>query len=357
MKRFLLVSFTILLSLNAFCQKTYNIALMHPTIHNIKSFEYLVNKHFITIKNVKIVAITFDAEDYNFSETKKYVEKNKLQNVEFIDLAESLKPDELYKVNHLSPQFKEIMEKTDAIIFPGGDDLPAYTYGGETSLLNVNLNPQRHYIELSFLFHLYGGFQNINFKPLLQEKPNYVVMGICLGSQTMNVAAGGTMVQDIPSELYQKKTYDEVTKQNPEEIHRSPWYNIYSNKDLLSCSFHHIKFNGNYSKEFYKSNHQPLILSCHHQAMKKIGKDFEVWAWSLDGKVPEGIRHTKYKNVFAVQFHPEATILYKKGSLYKIKPSDKEKTDISTLLKEQDMIFHKAIWKHFSELVYASIKK
>ncbi len=349
--------FFLLLSLNliSFSRDTVRVALMHPTVYNLRTFNYLIKNRFIAIPNLKLVAVTYDGEDYNYDKSKKFAQDSLPNKVEFIDLAGRLKPDELYKQNHLSDQFKKIMENTEAVIFPGGDDLPAYTYGEPTSLLNVNLNPQRHYLELSFLFHLYGGFQNPEWKDYLNEKPNYVILGICLGAQTMSTAAGGTMIQDIPSELYEKKSYDEVTEENPEEIHRSAWYNIYSEPDILSCSFHHVRFSGDFSKKIWLENYQPKILSCHHQAIEKPGKNFKIWASSLDKKVIEGIYNTVYPNVFAVQFHPEATILYKKGSFKKINPKDAE-MDISTVLNDEDRIFHRALWAYFSKTVINSVK-
>ncbi len=69
------------------------------------------------------------------------------------------------------------------------------------SLLTRLTDPYRHYFEASFLFHLLGGSQNIDYTPFLEVNKEYTVYAICLGIQTMNIAAGGTMTQDIPSEL------------------------------------------------------------------------------------------------------------------------------------------------------------
>jgi hypothetical protein len=62
----------------------------------------------------------------------------------------------------------------------------------------VITDPHRHYLELSFLFHLLGGFQDESFLPLLEERPEYPVLGICLGMQSMNVATGGDMIRIFP---------------------------------------------------------------------------------------------------------------------------------------------------------------
>ncbi len=350
-RRISFLVFLSIISLSVWAQDSIRLALVYPTVRNIQTFTYLLNSKMIDLPNVELIAVCYAHSDYDYNRTKKYVKDNNLKNISFIDVEGKISYDELYQKNACTKEFYSVFKQTDGIIFPGGDDLPAFTYGEESLFNNVNLNPKRHYFELSFLYHLYGGFQKSSLKPFLDERKDYAILGICLGAQTMSTAAGGTMIQDIPSEVYGMKNYDDVTKQNPQEIHRSPWYNIYSENDILSCSFHSIVMDKQMQKNFVKS---PTVLSCHHQAIEKIGKDFYAWAWSPDKKVIEAIQHQNYPNVFAVQFHPEATILYV-DKQYRMTPKGDLK-NIPDILSDNDKKFHKEIWAYFSTKLENAVK-
>ena len=72
-------------------------------------------------------------------------------------------------------------------------------YGAEGyDIVNQTTDLFRHLFEAPFLFHLTGGTRNSAFSPFLEEKSEYVVIGFCLGIQTMNVAAGGTLSRVSP---------------------------------------------------------------------------------------------------------------------------------------------------------------
>ncbi len=95
----------------------------------------------------------------------------------------------------LGDDYRKIFEHSEGTVFFGGPDLPPEVYNEKTSLHTSIYDPYRHYFELSFLFHLLGGYQAEKFEPLLKEDPDYLIYGFCLGMQTMNVATGGTMMQ------------------------------------------------------------------------------------------------------------------------------------------------------------------
>jgi glutamine amidotransferase len=65
--------------------------------------------------------------------------------------------------------------------------------------LTTELIPNERNWELSFLFHLLGGSQNNGFIPLLEQKPDYLILGICLGMQLMckSTEEGNTSCMDI----------------------------------------------------------------------------------------------------------------------------------------------------------------
>ncbi len=156
------------------------------------------------------------------------------------------------------------------------------------------------------MFHLIGGKQNENFEPFLEEDPNYVVFGFCLGMQTMNVASGGTLYQDIPQDIYGIDYVDDLLNLDINMHHKNYWYNLFPINEIMRANFHRIQFVEEYfstDKLGIKSKILPNVCSSHHQAVKSLGKGFKIIATSLDGKIIEAIKHEKYKNVLGVQFH------------------------------------------------------
>jgi putative glutamine amidotransferase len=246
-----------------------------------------------------------------------------------------------------------LFAKSDAILFFGGPDIPAAVYGEEQNLLTIVTDPYRHYFETSLFFHLIGGSRNAEFKPFLEDKPDFIIRAFCLGLQTMNVAAGGTLIQDIPLEIYHLNTFEKVSAQPSENQHRSYTSPLYPLEDLWGGIFHPISISKTgYLKDIatLSGTSTPNVLSYHHQAVGRIGANLEVIASSIDGKVVEGLQHAKYKNVVGVQFHPEPSALYNP----EIKLTTVPGTPFSPnelLIKSNSLAFHKLFWKDFSEKI------
>jgi putative glutamine amidotransferase len=213
--------------------------------------------------------------------------------------------------------------------------------------------------ELSLLFHLIGGYQNEAFVPFLKEKPAYFVTGFCLGLQSMNVAAGGTLNQDIPAQIYKKTNPEEIVKLQRDQLHRNNWKEISKDSLLMEVNFHPIRFT---TQPFFLQrvkagkNDTPVVLSSHHQSIDKPGKDFEITSTSTDGLVIEGIQHRLYPNVFAVQFHPEVQALYSEQKKLKFSPSDTPKSFFE-ILSRQDRKFHLKYWKAISKAIKSSARE
>jgi putative glutamine amidotransferase len=173
--------------------------------------------------------------------------------------------------------------------------------------------------------------------------------------QTLNVATGGTMIQDIPSEVYNLEYVEDLLLLDQNQIHHNYWRDLYSDQGLSSYQFHQIRFLPGqfWTKELkMKSEDQPLVYSNHHQALGKIGKGFVVGATSLDGKIVESIHHNTYRNVLGVQFHPENYLLYKADEKdYKKSPVDSVyQSNYDILDKNRSLEFHYAFWNYFSAL-------
>lgn len=150
----------------------------------------------------------------------------------------------------------------DALLLPGGGDADPALYEQE----NCGSNPPDHERDRDELA-LIGQF-------MAQGKP---ILGICRGHQMLNIALGGTLVQDLPDERHRHDT-----EADADRVHR-----VRSVHPLMLALY----------GETFVSN------SAHHQAVDRLGEGFCVTCVSEDGVI-EGIVHENGR-VMGVQFHPE----------------------------------------------------
>ncbi|MFP4619834.1 MAG: gamma-glutamyl-gamma-aminobutyrate hydrolase family protein [Bacteroidales bacterium] len=330
-----------------------NLVLTHPTVSNLKKIAHLVDKNLINLENYTIIGIYHEDEQYEYESSRNYVDTASLSglNIYLHGFSDTIHPELLYKQNSLTDDFRKIFTHSRGVIFFGGPDLPPEVYDEKTSLHTSVYDPYRHYFELSFLFHLLGGYQNDDLEPLLSKYPDYLIYGFCLGMQTMNVAAGGTLIQDIPVEVYNLHFVEDVLKLDPDRLHRNYYNRLSMEDDLLSGHFHRIHFK---SAEFFNGldldNTTPSVYSNHHQAVKNLGKGFQVKATSIDGEIVEMIQHKKYGNVIGVQFHPEAPFLYDAEEKFRLTPDDSVSFTGPQILQEtHSMEFHRKFWENFQQ--------
>ncbi|MDX9846585.1 MAG: gamma-glutamyl-gamma-aminobutyrate hydrolase family protein [Tenuifilaceae bacterium] len=325
------------------------IVLMHPTVSNLKTFISLTEQGVFPFPNDAHVLGVYHAQgDYDYSQSVKFLEDLNNPRFALLPVSGDLKPDNLYKKNECSDVFSSIFRNSRGIIFFGGPDMPPATYKQQTNLLTSITDAHRHYLELSFLFHLLGGSQDEDYTPLLESSNEYAVLGICLGMQSMNVATGGTMVQDIPTEIYGLTTVEEVFALDENMQHRNYYTNLGVDPDLIWGHFHQVKFEKGSLFDSLNENSEtlPYIWSSHHQALGRLGQGIIPIAWSEDGKIVEAICHGKYPNVLGVQFHPEVPAIYDADSKLKRRPFEQEQQSYIDLYpngKGED--FHRAFWQ------------
>jgi len=349
-KSLILLAILICIANFSFAQNDNTLIIVHPTKYNLSLFNYLLENKIIEINNLKIIGVYYSKENYDYSESENFINNHQLSFIELKEIKEELHSNQLYKNNNLTPTFADLFKKSKGIFFFGGPDLPPAIYGESMSLITRMTDPYRHYFEASFLFHLLGGSQNEKYEALLIKNPNYLVYTICLGMQTMNIATGGTMIQDIPSEIYGLKTVEDVLNSDNNSQHRNYNNNLVIDSTLFSGNFHRIKIQNKIPlTDSFDDISEPLVYSNHHQAIKKLGKGLEVIATSIDGKVIEAIKHKKYPNVLGIQFHPEGTYLYNREIKYKKHPNDELISGKDILLQNNSYYFHLNYWKTFSK--------
>ena len=167
-----------------------------------------------------------------------------------------------------------ILALADGIILTGGEDINPLEYN-DTSNIKVcgKINFSRDTLERKLF-----DFAFKNKLPLV---------GVCRGMQMMNVASGGTLYGDIPTEIGTTV----VHRNNGEVMHEI----------ALSCE--NIKY---INLIFPLLKDTFLVNSWHHQGLKDISQNLNVIARSYDG-LPEAVvmNDSVHPFMIAVQFHPE----------------------------------------------------
>ena len=333
------------------------LAICYPSAGTLRNIFALKEQGFLPAEKFEIVGIYHAKERTKYKKAQKFVLEMNLDWIHFHEIAAEIGPSDLYKTNAVSGEFADIIRKSDGLILFGGPDLPPAAYGEKTELLTVITDPYRHYLELSLVFHLLGGFQDGAFKGFLEERPDFPVLGICLGEQTLNAGTGGTLVQDIWTDIYGRKFVEDVIAQGRPNWHTNPWRDLHPEmRELLPYMLHPIQWaaGSKFIVEMgFKPAEQPYIMSAHHQSAARIGKGLRVAATSLDGKVVEAIEHVKYPNVLGVQFHPEFSMLWDTAPKYKFTPDEKELFAVNGFLRSHvpSFEFHKKLWGWFFDKV------
>ena len=167
-----------------------------------------------------------------------------------------------------------ILKLADGIVLTGGEDINPLEYNDS---INIKVCGPINYFRDTLERKLFD-FALKNKIPLI---------GVCRGMQMMNVASGGTLYGDLPSEIGEKV----VHRHNGEVMH-----------DIVLSS----------QDDFYNNLIFPadqdtfLVNSWHHQGLKDIADNIHIIARAYDGLPEAAIMDTsEHPFIVAVQFHPE----------------------------------------------------
>jgi putative glutamine amidotransferase len=126
----------------------------------------------------------------------------------------------------------------------------------------------------------------------LARQRDLPVFGICRGVQILNVAAGGTLVQDIPSQVPGAIDHClSVPQHQPYDLAHEVWVE----KDSLLAKLLGDRLVGSDTCE---------VNSRHHQAVKTVAPGFRVSATAPDGII-EAIEDPSARFCLGVEWHPE----------------------------------------------------
>jgi putative glutamine amidotransferase len=166
----------------------------------------------------------------------------------------------------------DLLDRVDALILTGGSDVDPALYGQDP---HPKLGPvirERDDFELALCR-----------EALRRDLP---LLAICRGHQVLNVATGGTLIQDIPSEVTGGLDHD-PRRERWERAHDVRIYKGTRLREILG-------------RETISVN------SFHHQAVAELGQGLLVSARTSDERIVEAIEAPDHRLVLGVQWHPEA---------------------------------------------------
>jgi putative glutamine amidotransferase len=169
-------------------------------------------------------------------------------------------------------RLRDYARELDGLVLQGGADISPESYGEEPLKPEWAGDRMRDDYEIE----LFDEFVEAG-------KP---VLGVCRGIQLINVALGGTLYQDLPTQV------------GPQIVHR--------NREIYDGNLHQVRIEPSTGlARLFPQVQQACVNSLHHQAVRKLGRDLVVEARSVDDDVVEAVRMKGRSYVFGVQWHPE----------------------------------------------------
>jgi putative glutamine amidotransferase len=164
----------------------------------------------------------------------------------------------------------ELLDRVDALVMTGGSDVDPALYGAVP-------HPR-----LGEVFRDRDTFEIALCRAALER--DLPLLAICRGQQVLNVASGGTLIQDIPSEVAGAEGHDAA---------RERWQTAHDVRILPETRLRAIL-----------GRDVVAVNSFHHQAVRDLGRGIAVSAIASDGVI-EAIEAPQKRFTVAVQWHPE----------------------------------------------------
>ncbi len=180
-------------------------------------------------------------------------------------------------VNVTGEQLAELVRRADGVLMTGGEDIEPEHYAPnlapELAATVKETEPQRDVLEIALVKEIFR-----------QRKP---LLCICRGHQMLNVALGGTLIVDIPSQLPGALRHKQMERKM-EPVHEA---NIVSDSQLTTLL----------------NASQIGVNSTHHQAVDRLAAPLRVTGKAADGVVEamELKDPSQLPFLQSVQFHPE----------------------------------------------------
>lgn len=163
------------------------------------------------------------------------------------------------------------LEGFDGVVLPGGGDVDPARYGGDTGASVYDVNPAQDDLDLG-----------VAAAAIAAGLP---ILGVCRGLQVLNVAFGGTLVEDLPASAMPHTAGDDGSGE-------------------LAWTWHDVAVADGSRLRGAVETEEIAVASGHHQAIRVLGDGLIATATAADGII-EAVEHESLP-IVAVQWHPEA---------------------------------------------------
>jgi putative glutamine amidotransferase len=180
---------------------------------------------------------------------------------------------------HDKETMAEIFSRLDGVFLTGGADVDPATYNESKLPACGYTDPARDAVEIMLLNHA--------------RETHKPVLAVCRGIQILNVCYGGTLYQDIPTQVPAAMKHDHFPSKE----------NI-PTRQYLS---HDITVTPNTRLRSILEDAVVPVNSMHHQAIKDLAPGLRPNAYAPDGII-EGVEGTNGQYLMAVQWHPEELV-------------------------------------------------
>ena len=182
------------------------------------------------------------------------------------------------RVVHASDGLEAALDGVGGVLLTGGDDVAPARYNEEAHPTVVHVAPERDEFEIALV--------------LEARKRGLPILAICRGIQGLNVALGGTLIQDIASQVPGALDHRlAIPPHQPFELAHEVWVE----RDSLLASL---------LRERLVDGDSCEVNSRHHQAVRTLAAGLRVTATAPDGII-EAIEDPAAKFCLGVQWHPE----------------------------------------------------
>ena len=168
-------------------------------------------------------------------------------------------------------QISHLLRRVDGLLISGGDfDIDPIYYGERPTAKLGKIKAQRTFTEIESI--------------ALGLRRDLPMLGICGGAQAINIALGGSLYQDIATQLPNAQNHQQGARNHSNhhviELPRGTLLHKILNRQTLK------------------------VNTTHHQAIRELGEGLAINATAPDGLI-EGIESTKHSFILGVQWHPE----------------------------------------------------
>ena len=163
----------------------------------------------------------------------------------------------------------QLLDIVDGLILAGGRDIDPAAYGAGRDAATDEPHELRDAFEIA-----------LARRAMERDIP---LLGVCRGMQLMNVARGGTLVQDLPAHLGHRRSIG-----------------------TFDGNDHPVRLAPGSLAARVAGEEEHGTLSHHHQGIERVGDGLTVSGWSAEDELPEALEDPQLRFALGVQWHPEA---------------------------------------------------